>query len=139
LLESSGKISHLKVLNGHEFSIAHCTGKVLYDAQDMIGKNRDFLLPEMVDTLCLSSNKVVKLLFTNQLSNTGNLIMSAEDCGVITNMKNRWGTALMAGNACRTRVRRLLIDCLILGLFNNAVSTAEIKLQIICKEQLHLA
>ncbi|KDR20620.1 Neither inactivation nor afterpotential protein C [Zootermopsis nevadensis] len=103
LLESSGKSSNLKVLNGHEFSIAHYTGKVLYDAKDMIGKNRDFLPPEMVETLRLSSNDVVKLLFTNQLSNTGNLIMSAEDCGFITNMKNRWGTALMAGNACRAR------------------------------------
>jgi hypothetical protein len=36
--------------------------------------------------------------------------LSAENCGVITNMKNHWGTALMAGNACRARVRRLLTD-----------------------------
>jgi myosin-3 len=106
LLESSGKSSHLKVLNGHEFSIAHYTGKVSYDAQGMVGKNRDFLHPEMIDTLRLSTNQVVKLLFTNKLSNTGNLIMSAADCGVITNMKHRWDAALTAGNVCRARVRR---------------------------------
>jgi myosin-3 len=74
----------------------------------MICKNRDFLPPEMVDTLRLSSDNMVKLLFTNQLSRTGNLIMSAEDCGVNANMKkDRWGVTLMAGNACRARVKAL--------------------------------
>jgi myosin-3 len=71
----------------------------------MVGRNQDFLPPEMVDTLRLSSDIVVKHLCTNQLSRTGNLIMSAEDCGVITNTKDRWGAAMIAGNTCRARVK----------------------------------
>ena len=74
----------------------------------MAGKNQDFLSQEMVDTVCLSSDKVVKCLFTNQLSRTGNLIMSAEACGVIANTnKERWGAALITGNTCRTEVKKL--------------------------------
>lgn len=34
--------------SGHEFSVAHYTGKVTYDVRDMADKNRDFLPPEMV-------------------------------------------------------------------------------------------
>lgn len=35
-------------VSGHEFSVAHYTGKVTYDCRDMADKNRDFLPPEMV-------------------------------------------------------------------------------------------
>ena len=74
----------------------------------MAGKNQNFLSPEMVDTMCLSSDTVVKCLFSNQLSRTGNLIMSAEACGVIANTnKERWGAALIAGNTCRNQVKKL--------------------------------
>lgn len=92
----------------HEFSIAHCTGEVSYDARDMAGKNQDFLSPQMVDTMRSSSDTVVKYLFTKQLSRTGNLIMSAEACGAIASTnKERWGAALIAGNTCRAQVKKL--------------------------------
>ncbi|PSN54627.1 hypothetical protein C0J52_10832 [Blattella germanica] len=105
-LESNGKGSRMKVVGDYEFSVAHYTGKVTYDTRDMAEKNRDFLPPEMVDTLRLSSDKMMKLLFTNQLSRTGNLTMSAEDCGVILGKKkNKWGAALMAENEARAKMR----------------------------------
>jgi hypothetical protein len=75
----------------------------------MVSKNQDFLFPAMVDTMCLSSDKVVKCLFTNQISRTGNLIMSAEACGVIANTnKERWGAALIPGSTCGAQVKKLL-------------------------------
>jgi len=109
LLDRYQKSSNLQVLGDeHEFSIAHCTGKVLYDARGMAGRNQDFLSPEMVDTMCLSFDTVVKCLFTNQLSRTGNLILSAEDCGVIANTnKERWAAALITANTCRAQVKKL--------------------------------
>jgi hypothetical protein len=74
----------------------------------MAGKNQDFLSPAMVDTMCLSSDKVVKCLFTSQISRTGNLIMSAEACGVTANTnKERWGAALIPGNTCGAQVKKL--------------------------------
>jgi hypothetical protein len=79
----------------------------------MAGKNQDFLSPEMVDTMRSSSDMVVKYLFTNQLSRTGNLIMSAEACGVISNTnKERWGAALIAGNTCRAQVKKFHVSIL---------------------------
>jgi myosin-3 len=71
----------------------------------MVGKNQDFLPPEIVDTMRLSSDTVVKNLFINQFSRTGNLIMSAEDCGIISNIKDRWGGPLIAGNTSKTKVK----------------------------------
>ena len=71
----------------------------------MADKNRDFLPPEMMDTLRLSSDKMVKLLFTNQLSRTGNLTMSAADCGfILGNKKSKWGAALIADTDTKAKV-----------------------------------
>lgn len=42
------KSTHIQRVSGHEFSIAHYTGKLTYDARDLADKNRDFLPPEMV-------------------------------------------------------------------------------------------
>jgi myosin-3 len=106
-LESSANNSYLKVQGEKEFSVAHYAGRVSYNAQDMVGKNQDFLPPDIIDTMRLSSDTVVKNLFTNQFSRTGNLIMSADDCGIITNTKDRWGAPLIAGNTSKTRVKRL--------------------------------
>jgi myosin-3 len=61
-----------------EFSVAHYTGQISYDAKEMPDKNRDFLPPEIIETLRLSDNSIVKLLFTNKLDKTGNLIISLD-------------------------------------------------------------
>lgn len=94
------KNTHVQRVSKHEFSVAHYTGKVTYDARDMGDKNRDFVPPEMVETLRASSNAVVKVLFTNQLSKTGNLTvayepqqLSGKSQGV---QKLKWGQALVA-------------------------------------------
>lgn len=42
------KNSYVQRVSGHEFSVAHYTGKLTYDARDMADKNRDFVPPEMV-------------------------------------------------------------------------------------------
>lgn len=42
------KISHIQRVSKHEFSVAHYTGKITYDARAMSDKNRDFVPPEMV-------------------------------------------------------------------------------------------
>jgi myosin heavy subunit len=61
-----------------EFSVAHYTGQVRYDAKEIPDKNRDFLPPEIIETLRLSDNSIVKLLFTNKLDKTGYLIISLD-------------------------------------------------------------
>lgn len=66
--------SHLKILSSHEFSVAHYTGKVNYDIADIVEKNRDFVSPEMINTMKLSSLHLIKQMFISKLSRTGNLI-----------------------------------------------------------------
>ncbi|KAJ8867609.1 hypothetical protein PR048_031411 [Dryococelus australis] len=94
----------LRAIGRHDFSVAHYTGKVTYSAQHMADKNRDFLPPEMIETLRLSSDHVVQKLFTNQLSRTGNLTLTSEERGAIASKnKGRWGAALVAGNQAKPR------------------------------------
>lgn len=62
-----------------EFSIAHYTGKVTYDAKEMPDRNRDFVPPEIIETLRLSKNPVVKALFANKLSKVGQLYVSFDE------------------------------------------------------------
>lgn len=104
---SRAKNDHLTRTSSHEFSLAHYTGKVTYDVRELGDKNRDFLPPEMVETLRASSDAIVKILFTNKLSKTGNLTMNNEEyqrCG--HSKKGKWGAALVAEKG-RTRVTRI--------------------------------
>ncbi|CAG2068464.1 unnamed protein product, partial [Timema podura] len=52
-LEGDSKNSRLRAIGRHEFTVAHYTGKVTYDTTEMADKNRDFLPPEMIETLRL--------------------------------------------------------------------------------------
>lgn len=79
----------------HEFSVAHYTGKVTYHARNMVDKNRDFVPPEMLETLRSSNNTVVKLFFTNQLTKTGNLTVAFEQ-KLTSKTRAKWGQALVA-------------------------------------------
>ncbi|KAF4517215.1 hypothetical protein B566_EDAN005269 [Ephemera danica] len=65
--------------NDNEFSVAHYTGKVTYDARDFYDKNRDFVPPEVTETMRLSNNSTIKEIFTNPLTRTGNLTQSKLD------------------------------------------------------------
>lgn len=92
--------------------VAHYTGKVTYDVRAMPAKNRDFLPPEMIETLRQSSDNGVKLMFTNQLSKSGNLTAPSPPCGATRPpkegpKKTRWGAALVAETGkCRVRTSR---------------------------------
>lgn len=86
----SNKNAHVQRVSKHEFSVAHYTGKVTYDARDMADKNRDFLPPEMVVTLRASNDAVVKILFANLLSKTGNLTVANQQ------QHDKWSHALVA-------------------------------------------
>ncbi|XP_052892100.1 neither inactivation nor afterpotential protein C [Anopheles moucheti] len=96
----TNKSPFIKRTSGHEFTVAHYTGRITYDARGMPDKNRDFIPPEMVETLRASGEPIIKIMFSNQLSRTGNLTMAAEEAlGVPSdkpNKKKRWGAALVA-------------------------------------------
>jgi len=78
-----------------DFAIAHYTGRVSYDASDFPEKNRDFLPPEMIETLRRSENNVISTLFTGLFSKSGNLTVAA-DPDMMKKGKARWGAALNA-------------------------------------------
>ncbi|XP_064213013.1 neither inactivation nor afterpotential protein C isoform X2 [Tribolium castaneum] len=72
-------LKFVKVVGNLDFAVAHYTGTVTYKGCDICEKNRDFLPAEVIETLRLSDNPTVKLLFTNKLNRTGNLIVDAPD------------------------------------------------------------
>ncbi|XP_055637431.1 neither inactivation nor afterpotential protein C [Toxorhynchites rutilus septentrionalis] len=103
----------IKRASGHEFTVAHYTGRITYDARDMADKNRDFIPPEMIETLRNSNLNIVKIMFTNPLSKTGNLTMAAEEAEGVqstakTNKKKRWGAALVAEKSKAKRMMNTL-------------------------------
>ncbi|KAF6215406.1 hypothetical protein GE061_010158 [Apolygus lucorum] len=93
--------NHVKAANEEEFTVAHYTGKVTYNAISMCSKNRDFLPPELTEVMRTSTDPVVKQLFTNKLSRTGNVTIMQENTENITSSdakdkgKKRWGALLM--------------------------------------------
>lgn len=72
-IKNSSKGPYVKLSGSHEFSVAHYTGKINYDARDLAEKNRDFLPPEIIETLRASSDQTVRHLFTNKLTKSGSL------------------------------------------------------------------
>ncbi|XP_076230734.1 STKc_myosinIII_N_like and MYSc_Myo21 domain-containing protein ninaC isoform X2 [Nomia melanderi] len=86
----------VKSVSSHEFTVAHYTGKVMYDASEIAEKNRDFVPPEMIETFRQSSLVPVKEMFTNKLSKTGNVTIVVEHPKVAEKKtsKGKWG-ALM--------------------------------------------
>lgn len=82
---------YIKPVSSHEFTVAHYTGKLIYDASEIAAKNRDFVPPEMISTMRFSSCDVVKQMFTNKLTKSGSLTIIHESCLA---KKNKW-SALM--------------------------------------------
>ncbi|KAL0848932.1 hypothetical protein ABMA28_013327 [Loxostege sticticalis] len=76
-IRTTCKGPYIKLSGSHEFSVAHYTGKVNYDAREMADKNRDFLPPEMIETMRASTDATVQQLFRNKLTKTGNLTVSS--------------------------------------------------------------
>lgn len=75
-IRTTCKGPYIKLSGSHEFSVAHYTGKVNYDAREMSDKNKDFLPPEMIETMRASTNITVQQFFRNKLTKTGNLTVS---------------------------------------------------------------
>ncbi|KAL3282151.1 hypothetical protein HHI36_005346 [Cryptolaemus montrouzieri] len=86
---------HISSSNHMEFTVNHYTGKLTYNAKEMPDKNRDFLPPEIIETLRSSNNPLVKLLFTGKLSKTGNLIVEFED--IASSKTSKYMSALTKG------------------------------------------
>ncbi|XP_033328921.2 STKc_myosinIII_N_like and MYSc_Myo21 domain-containing protein ninaC isoform X1 [Megalopta genalis] len=86
----------VKPVSSHEFTVAHYTGKVMYDASEIAEKNRDFVSPDMIETFRLSSLELVQEMFTNKLTKSGSLTIIVEHPKVSekTTSKGKWG-ALM--------------------------------------------
>jgi myosin-3 len=89
-----------------EFSVAHYTGQVCYDAKEMPDKNRDFLPPEIIETLRLSDNSIVKPLFTNKLDKTGNLIISLDKDDEINKRRYKFPSEKSSTNQ-HSQIKRL--------------------------------
>lgn len=94
------KSPYIQRFSAHEFTVAHYTGKVTYDARDMIDKNRDFLPPETVETMRTSQEDIIRICFTNQLSKSGNLTMALNEqqaaVSTKSGKKSRWGAVLVS-------------------------------------------
>uniref|UniRef100_A0A182IJF2 non-specific serine/threonine protein kinase n=1 Tax=Anopheles atroparvus TaxID=41427 RepID=A0A182IJF2_ANOAO len=107
----TSKSPFIKRASGHEFTVAHYTGRITYDARGMADKNRDFIPPEMVETLRASGEPIIKIMFSNQLSRTGNLTMAAEEAlGMPSDKpskKKRWGAALVAEKSKAKKINTL--------------------------------
>ncbi|XP_044750969.1 neither inactivation nor afterpotential protein C [Coccinella septempunctata] len=70
---------HITTSKHMEFSISHYTGTLNYNAKEMPDKNRDFLPPEIIETMRSSNNSIVKTLFSGKLNKCGNLILEFEE------------------------------------------------------------
>jgi myosin-3 len=109
---------HVKIEGQHEFSVAHYTGKLQYDANEIAEKNRDFVPPEMIETLRLSSEGTVRELFVNKLTKAGALTIHSQDTPKENEKQERkktarskWGAALLQSEqVTNLRVRLLKLS-----------------------------
>lgn len=103
-LGNSARGTRIRKNTSTNFTVAHYCKKIEYNATDIPQKNHDFLPPEMIETMRQSSNFVVKQLFTNQLTKSGNLTISTDqNLGVFSGKRKKWGAALISGDQ-RSRV-----------------------------------
>ncbi|KAG5306058.1 NINAC protein, partial [Acromyrmex insinuator] len=94
--------THIKPVSSNEFMIAHYTGKLIYDANEIATKNRDFVPPEMINTMRYSLHNAVKEMFTNKLTKSGNLTIVHEHCfATKKTMKTKWSTLMQESSMFR--------------------------------------
>lgn len=94
--------AHLQIINQHEFTVAHYTGKIQYDANEIVERNRDYVAPEMIESLRQSNHSVVKEMFTNKLTKGGALTIHLDESLKTEKEKqqkktarSKWGAALL--------------------------------------------
>ncbi|CAI6355450.1 unnamed protein product [Macrosiphum euphorbiae] len=98
-LEINPKEPYIHVASSKSFSVAHYSGTVSYQLKDILEKNRDFLAPEVVETMRMSKDNVIKDLFSNRLTKSGNLTVCREKTLMVKTKNSkisRWGAALMS-------------------------------------------
>lgn len=103
LTERRAESVHVKIQSEHEFAVAHYTGTLQYDANEITEKNRDFVPPEMIETLRLSDDGTVRELFTNKLTKGGALTIQPLENPKEKDKhqekkktaKSKWGAALL--------------------------------------------
>lgn len=107
--QQSGNI-YIKPVSSHEFTVAHYTGKLLYDASEIAEKNRDFLPPEIIETFRQSSIETVKEMFTNKLTKAGNLTVVVEHPKVAEKKtsKGKWGALMQETSKPRVRLLNII-------------------------------
>ncbi|XP_012540143.1 neither inactivation nor afterpotential protein C isoform X2 [Monomorium pharaonis] len=94
---------YVKPVSSHEFTVAHYTGKLIYDASEIATKNRDFVPPEMIGTMRFSSHDTVKQMFINKLTKSGNLTIVREDCCLAAKetTKKKWSALMQESSTFR--------------------------------------
>jgi len=96
--------THIKPVSSHEFMITHYTGKLMYDASEIATKNRDFVPPEMINTMRYSLHDAVKEMFTNKLTKSGNLTIVHKHCfAAKKTMKTKWSALMQESSMFRVR------------------------------------
>lgn len=111
-LGNSPRGTRIRKATSTNFTVAHYCKKAEYNAMDIPQKNHDFLPPEMIETLRLSSNFVVKQLYTNQFTKSGNLTISTEqNLAIFSGKRKKWGAALVSGDQ-KSRVS-LIFKCVL--------------------------
>ncbi|XP_014249774.1 neither inactivation nor afterpotential protein C isoform X2 [Cimex lectularius] len=103
LKKKKKETDHVKAETDDQFSVAHYTGKVTYEAVAMCGKNRDFLPPEITEVMRLSTEPIIKQMFTNKLSRTGNVTVLVDSDPKVEKKKSRWGSALFEDTTRKIR------------------------------------
>lgn len=68
----------IQIKDNTNFYVAHYTGRVMYDCKKMPEKNRDFLPPEIIETMRRSGNPTISHFFSSKLDRNGNLISVEE-------------------------------------------------------------
>nr|XP_012228924.1 PREDICTED: neither inactivation nor afterpotential protein C isoform X1 [Linepithema humile]XP_012228934.1 PREDICTED: neither inactivation nor afterpotential protein C isoform X1 [Linepithema humile] len=93
---------YVKPVSSHEFTVAHYTGKLIYDASEIAAKNRDFVPPEMIGTMRFSSHDAVKQMFTNKLTKSGNLtIVDEHSLAEEKTSKKKWNVLMQESSKFR--------------------------------------
>ncbi|XP_043288364.1 neither inactivation nor afterpotential protein C isoform X2 [Venturia canescens] len=97
------KNMNVKSVGTHEFTVAHYTGKLIYDASEISEKNRDFVPPEMIETFRLSTSNHVKSMFVNALTKSGNLTIVVDHPKPVEKKtpKSKWGCLMQETHKIR--------------------------------------
>ncbi|XP_039613529.1 myosin-IIIb [Polypterus senegalus] len=87
------------------FGIQHYAGKVLYNAEGFLEKNRDTLPADIMVVLRMSENKLLQQLFSSPLTKTGNLATSrARITAASKSLPPQLGTGRNKSSRCLSKV-----------------------------------